>query len=356
MNRFKEVIFIYLSLLFIGFGRAESIAQTTIKMDNAAILYSPFNWVVASQGAKTINSGAYFKVFFSGTSCRLMTDTSADIEPFPQINVRIDGGPFTRYTLVSGNPTIIVASERNNHKHLLEVIVKSTSEWVDRWVKQQNGVTFTGLQFDSGTAVTAPVRKPFNVLIYGDSITEGVLVNPLTGLKGSLKETDRNDATQDYSWVLSQTLPIEVGVVGFGGTGITKSGSGGVPPLSTSYQFLWAGQRRSFLPAPDLIIYNEGTNDREDITATLTTIVKAHGALAPKAKQLLLQPFNGSHASEIKAVASADKTGNVTYGDTTGFLNSSTDTFDGIHPWGSVHVGILAPRLIKLIIPLLLSS
>jgi len=35
--------------------------------------------------------------------------------------------------------------------------------------------------------------------------------------------------------------------------------------LSASYQFLWAGQRRSFLPAQDLIIYNEGTNDQEDI-------------------------------------------------------------------------------------------
>jgi hypothetical protein len=167
-----------------------------------------------------------------------------------------------------------------------------------------------------------------------------------------LKETDRNDATQDYSWVLSQTLPIEVGVVGFSGTGITQSGSGGVPPLSTSYQFLWAGQQRSFFnPAPDLIIYNEGTNDQQDITATLTTIVKAHEILAPKAKQLLLRPFSGAHASEIKAVA--DKMGNVTYGNTTGFLDPSSDLDEGLYPWGSVHVGILAPRLAKLIMPLL---
>ena len=154
--------------------------------------------------------------------------------------------------------------------------------------------------------------------------------------------------------MLSQVLPIEIGVIGFSATGITKSGSGSVPPLSTSYQFLWAGQPRSFSnPTPDLIIYNEGTNDQQDITATFTTIVKAHKTLAPKAKQLLLRPFNGAHASEIKAVAAADKTGNVTYGDTTGFLNPSTDTHDGKHPWDSVHVGVLAPRLIKLIMPLL---
>ena len=326
---------------------------TTVKMNNTAILYSPFNWAVTSQGAKTINSGAYFKVFFSGTSCRLMTDTTANVVgPFPQINVRIDGGTFTQYTLAPDSPAIIAASGRNNHKHLLEVIVKSTSEQVNRWTKQQNGVTFTGLQVESGTTLTAAARKPFNALIYGDGITEGILVNPNIGLKGSLKETDRNDATQDYSWVLSQTLPIEVGVVGFGGTGITKSGSGGVPPLSTSYQFLWAGQQRSFFnPAPDLIIYNEGTHDQQDITSTLTTIVKAHKTLAPKAKQLLLRPFNGAHASEIKAVA--DKAGNVTYGDTTGFLDPASDLDEGLYPWGATHVGILAPRLAKLIMPLL---
>ena len=350
INRFKGLGFVLTCslLLIVGFGQAESVAQTTIMMDNAAILYSPFNWAVTSHNAKTINSGAYFKVFFSGTSCRLITNTSADIEPFPQINVRIDGGTFTRYTLAPGNPTITVASGYDDRKHLLEVIVKSTSGHVDRWAKQQNGVTFTGLQFDSGTTVTAPVRKPYNVIIYGDSITEAGVVHT------TLQDTDNNDATGDYAWVLSQVLPIEIGVIGFSATGITKSGSGSVPPLSTSYQFLWAGQPRSFSnPTPDLIIYNEGTNDQQDITATFTTIVKAHKTLAPKAKQLLLRPFNGAHASEIKAVAAADKTGNVTYGDTTGFLNPSTDTYDGKHPWDSVHVGVLAPRLIKLIMPLL---
>ena len=121
--------------------------------------------------------------------------------------------------------------------------------------------------------------------------------------------------------------------------------------MSASYQFLWAGQRRSFLPAQDLIIYNEGTSDQQDITAALTTIVKAHQTLAPKAKQLLLRPFNGAHTSEIKVVAG--KTSNVVYGDTTGFLDPSSDLDEGVYPWGATHVGILAPRLTKLIMPLL---
>jgi hypothetical protein len=60
--------------------------------------------------------------------------------------------------------------------------------------------------------------------------------------------------------------------------------------------------------------------------------VKEHEALAPKAKQLLLRPFNGAHPSGIQAVAAVDKIGNVTYGDSTGFLNPSIDTFDGKRP------------------------
>jgi hypothetical protein len=159
-------------------------------------------------------------------------DTGAEIEPFLQIKVRIDNGAFTQYRLTPDNSTITVASGYDDRKHLLEVIVKSTSERVDRWAKQQNGVTFTGLQFDSGATVTAPIRKPYNVLLCGDSITEGIVVNRYSGSQ----DTDCNDVTRDYSWVLSQMLPIEVGVVGFGSTGITKSGSGGahlyLPPIN----------------------------------------------------------------------------------------------------------------------------
>jgi hypothetical protein len=357
-------VVIGLSILVFGFGQAYSVAQTTasattyttIEMDNPAILYSPFNWAVTSHGAKTINSGAYFKVFFSGTSCQLATNTSEDAGAglFPQFLVRIDGGSFTRYELSPGNPVFTVASGRANHKHLLEVLVKSTSEFVNRWTPQQTAVNFSAIQFDSGATVTAPARKPYNVLIYGDSITEAIRVN---GFGSNIKETDQNDASQGYGWYLSQVLPVEVGVVAFGATGINKAGSGGVPGLINSYPYLWAGQPRSFSnPAPDLIIYNEGTGDAElnsDITASYTAIVKAHEQLAPNAEQLLLRPFNGAFSSQIQAIAANDKTGNVSFGDTTGFIDFSTDLCDNNHPWGSVHVGKLAPKLIQFIYPLL---
>jgi lysophospholipase L1-like esterase len=332
-----------------GTARAQATANS-IAMDNAAILYSPFNWGVTPQAAKTINAGAYFKVLFSGTSCRLTTDPSANAKPYSQFWARVDGGPFTQYTLDPTNSTFAVATGLVKRKHILEVVIKSTSETIDRWVRQRTGVTFTGLLLDSGATVTAPVRKPYNILIYGDSITEGVRVN---GYAGMANDTDRNDALQDYSWLLSQELPAEVGVVGFGATGINTAGSGGVPTLGKSHQYLWAGQLRSFSnPEPDLIIYNEGTNDGSSITSGMLAVVKALMEVAPNAKQLLLVPFNNSHAAELKAVVAAMGSSKVSYGDTKGFFNS-TDSSDALHPYGYAHIAFIAPRLASLVAPLL---
>jgi hypothetical protein len=342
--------FSLLCLWFMGGNVQGQVSTNRIAMDNAAILYSPFNWGVTAQAAKTINSGAYFKVLFGGTSCRLSTDTSSDLAPYSQFWARVDGGAFKQYTLSATNPVFVVATGLAQRKHLLEVVVKSTSETIERWTLQRTAVVFTGLWLDNSATVTAPVRKPFNILVYGDSITEGVRVN---GYVGIANDTDRNDALQVYSWLLSQELPAELGVVGFGATGINTGGSGGVPILGNSYSFLWAGQPRSFSdPEPDLIIYNEGTNDGDRITSGMVAVVKALLKAAPNARQLLLMPFNGAHASELKAVVTSVANSKVSYGDTTSFFNTA-DSSDSLHPYGYSHLSFIAPKMASLVTPLL---
>lgn len=181
-------------------------------------------------------------------------------------------------------------------------------------------VVLTGIVLDAGATVRAPIRKPYNILIFGDSITEGVRT---AGFAGIADDTDRNDATQDYSWLLSQELPAEVRVVGFGATGLTRGGSGNVPALPQSYKLLWSGQEQSFLPAPDVVIYNEGANDRVSITVAFETVIANLQAVAPNSQQLLLCPFNGSHATEIKAAVALAFSSRVIYGETTGFWDSA---------------------------------
>jgi hypothetical protein len=72
--------------------------------------------------------------------------------------------------------------------HLLEVIVKSTTETNSRWTPQNTAVVFTGLTLDAQATVRLPQRKRYNILIYGDSITEGVRT---LGFEGIQNDTDR---------------------------------------------------------------------------------------------------------------------------------------------------------------------
>ena len=113
---------------------------------------------------------------------------------------------------------------------------------------------------------TPTVTTLSDLLVYGDSITEGVLT--LGGSQAA--DTDHNDASVVYSYALAALLGTEIGVVGFGATGLSRGGSGGVPALGESWNQLWDGVPRSFSPRPDLILFNEGTNDgSNNITAQL---------------------------------------------------------------------------------------
>jgi lysophospholipase L1-like esterase len=337
---------------------AQSCFSLDVQMNDKSILYSPYNWGVDGSQAKTINPGAYFKVIIGGNSAVVHTDTSAVAEPSPQFWTRVDGGPLEQHVLAPGSPSFNVSLGPSDAcvlaqgHHLLEVIVKSTTETKSRWEPQSTAAVFTGITLDAGAAVAAPRRKKYNILIYGDSITEGVRT---LGYQGIQNDTDRNDAVRDYSYQLGQQLPAEIGVVAFGATGLTHGGSGGVPALGGaggSWNLSWKGAARSFAPQPDLVVYNEGTNDgSRNITDLMLAVVQDVQSVAPAARQLLLQPFNGGHGADLPLVAKAagDR---VSYASTAGFYSGA----DGLHPFGYSHMGDIAPKVAELCLPLLLLS
>lgn len=323
-------------------------AADTIAMSNAAILYSPYNWNVAGGQAKTINTGAYIRTIFDGTSVSLATDTTNNITPFTYLWARVDNGPWVALQLAAGNPTLSVATGLVSRKHVLEVVVKANSETITRWsATSQVMVTLTGIVVDTGKTLTAPVRRSKNILIFGDSITEGTLVN------GSASpDSARNDVLQDYAYMMSTAVDAEVGIVGFGGTGITV-GANTVPALPSAYNLIYTGVSRSFTsPAPDLVIYNEGTNDSGSITTGLQTVINGILATAPMSKHLILVPFNGGHLSEIQAAVAAIGNSSVTYQSTTGWY----DAADGVHPLGYNHIGLIAPKLFPVVASALYGS
>jgi len=351
------------SLTYAG-SSAPAPTTTNIAPDNVGFFYSPYNWAVSASTAETINSGAYFRTLLGGTAtCSIGLNIGA-ATPYSEVYARLSSGAWQKYTPTAAGAqswALTMPTGSTAGKYLLEVLVKSTTETQDRWNSQTTAVQFTGLTLDSGGATTLPAARKYRVLIYGDSITEGVRVN---GYSGITNDTDRNDNTLDYSYKLGGLLDAEVGVVGFGATGVTVGGSGNVPALPTSYNQLWSGQARVFSPVPDLVIYNETTNESGAALSALqpafSAVINGIGYAGTAntfsglngTRHLILQPFGGYQAANLQTIASGFGSANVVYGSTAG-LFSSADSSDGLHPYGYAHLGTLAPGVAALALPLL---
>jgi hypothetical protein len=265
----------------------------SISPGGPSLFFSPYNWFVTNTSASTINAGAYFKCIFQGNWANLSFDVSGMVNPPSQVYVQIDNGPQTPFVVA---PTITLAVPSNLTRgdvpwHTLHVLIKSTTETANRWSpsKPSTRVVFTGLTV---SAVAPWFPAPKNVLIYGDSITEGVLT-----LGGSQHyDTDHNDASVVYSHALGPLLGAEMGVVGFGATGLSRGGSGGVPALGVSWNQLWDGVPRAFSPQPDLVVFNEGTNDCGappapcGIAPAMATVLSNLLAACPAATLAVMQP------------------------------------------------------------------
>ena len=97
--------------------------------------------------------------------------------------------------------------------------MKSTTERGNRWKDgPSTRVILKSITTDGELARWVP--SDVNILIYGDSITEGVLT-----LGGAQKyDTDHNDASIVYSNQLAKLLGSEIGIIGFGASGLTHAG------------------------------------------------------------------------------------------------------------------------------------
>lgn len=337
-------------------------ATTTYPPNDPNLYFSPFAWQVTKDLAATINTGSYIKFLASGTLLNFKFDVSHMVTPVSEVYWRVDNGP---QTLALVQDSVSVTIPANNTAgipyHSIEVFVKSSTERANRWSAAGNStrIILTGIESDGALAPWIP--SDANLLIYGDSITEGVLT-----LGGSQPfDTDHNDAAVVYSHVLGSLLGAEAGVIGFGASGLTHRGSGGVVALGESWNQLWDGVPRSFTsPKPDLIVLNEGTNDGCDVTtpgcegtdiiALLTTVLKNLVSACPGVPIAVLELFNGGQITHLKAAVAAAGSADVHYIDTTGFYNLKYG--GSLHPTGPNDVAQIAPRIAQKLRPLLAKS
>jgi hypothetical protein len=318
-------------------------ASSTNPANSAGISYSPYNWNVNSTRAKTINAGAYFKTIFTGASCTLNFDLTGISTPYPYLVIRVDRTTLQRVQIAS-TVSVTMPTGQDNTSHLLEVVVDSTTETVNRWTSQANAVQLTGITLASGSeTLTAPQVKPDTMVIYGDSITEGVRTLAQTAANDAL----RNSAFVCWPLALGEHLNCEVGVIGFGATGITVAGSGSVPKLPSSYNFLWSGQSRVFNPVPKYCVWLEGYNDGSTNTVT-DGLAALNGMLSVMAgtKFVLFRPLSGTtQATNLQTIASTcNEPTRVAYVSTSGYWTTA-ESSDSVHPYGWSGVANIAPKM-----------
>lgn len=318
---------------------------------SSGLRYSPYNWNVTQERAFTNNSGASITTQIRGnpTKITLKFDVSKQSATVPsKVAYRIDDREWVIVPITATVDVPIPEALSNWTVHNLEIVLSTTSESVLRWVEPvPSAMRFLGIDTVPATCVAVkPPAKPLNGLVYGDSITEGInTVN-----KGG-DSTNRSDALQSWAFQLGDEIGAEIGVVGFGLLGMSRTANGGVPKLPESWRNISAMVTRDFTPEPDFIVINLGTNDKNgnipiptftsDYISTLNSMLDAMS----NTKMFVMVPFGGHYGvmTYQDIVLGVSDPARVFLVDTTGWWDTA-DATDGIHPWGYT-----APKHAKLL-------
>ena len=320
-----------------------------IAPDDANIVYSPYNWDVTSVRALSVNGGAYFRFRVAGgaTTITLNFDVAGLPAPLPRLLIRVDGALTSAFAeaAVASVVGTVIPSTNTWPDHDVEVYIDATTQIAPRWTTPTSVVKFTGITVTGGAGAmpTVPITKRgLRLLVYGDSIVEGV-------------RTRKGSGTDDVAWTsswmgwaaqLGYNLGAEVGVVGFGGQGVSVAGSGSVPAWPSSYNLVAAGIARAFTPAPDAILCMFGENDgAANIVAAYVATLTALVAATPAATKILcFRTLGGNQAANVQAAVAAMNatTARVSYVDTTGWFDN-THSFDATHPYGYEDIDRISP-------------
>jgi lysophospholipase L1-like esterase len=273
---------------------------------------------------------------FTGTAIAGNFDISVnDPTDMPTVAWRVDGA--ASWSVAEVGTTLSMGSNLSAGMHTITVIARGLDENKNRWSPPlTSSITFLGFDVTGGSVQASARPAQPKLEIFGDSITEGVVVqgNSYMGHSG---QCWKNDAVYSYPTQTGMMLKADYRQVGFGYQGLLKTGDGGVPAANDSFPWIYKDVPRDAWQ-PDMVVINQGTNDgskpaatfRAAYTTFLTTIRSAY----PNAKLVALRPFNGAQAAEIQsAVMVANTAGDqrVYYVDTTGWLGND-DFVDGLHP------------------------
>ena len=259
-------------------------------------------WVVNGNAAKTTAPGAYFDLAFSGQELILHFETKCLLSPFPHLWIQVDSG--ARVEVPIDKHLRVWTMEPGDHT--VRVIYKGANEMAHRWHEPFGGsVEFLGYDAEA-TGILPEPEKRKTIEFVGDSITEGILIDEALG--DGVKWFGRpyqDDVTAAYAWLTAEMLNLEPYIMGYGGVGVTKGGSGSVPRAQEAYPYCFAGAPVEY-DHPDYVLINHGANDRFSVAedfckgyVELLDVVVMHN---PDSKVIVLAPFCGCHEDALEAL------------------------------------------------------
>jgi len=249
--------------------------------------------------AVTTNPGAYLEFAYEGRMAVLHFDTTFYAEPYPHVWISVDDGakveaPICQFLRVEAQ------AEGN---HIVRIIFKSAVEMQHRWYEPLVGrVDFKG--YDAEKAGILPEDNRKTIEFVGDSITEGILVDPdympYTQYVSNCVFID--DSTATYAYLTSEKLNLRPLIMGYGAVGMLGGGSGSVPRVGLAYPYCFNEVKVGY-DHPDYILINHGANDRfgdvseylqryEELLALVTN-------MHPTSKIIVLSPFFGGFVEEL---------------------------------------------------------
>ena len=259
-------------------------------------------WVVNENAAKTTAPGAYFDLAFSGQELIMHFETKWLLPPAPHLWVQVDDG--ARVEVPIDRHLRVWAKTPGNHT--VRVIYKSANEMAHRWHEPFGGsVEFLGYDAEAPGKLPEPQKRK-TIEFVGDSITEGILIDEALG--DGIKWFGRpyqDDVTAAYAWLTAEALNLEPYIMGYGGVGVTKGGSGSVPRAQEAYPFCFDSAPVQYA-CPDYVLINHGANDRFSTTDAFCEgyreLLDVIAANNPASGIIVLAPFCGAHEDALETL------------------------------------------------------
>lgn len=254
-------------------------------------------WGREPESAVTTATGGKITVAFRGKAAVLHFDMLWCRPEYPHLWIILDDGGKAEATVSA----FLRVEAKEAGDHTVTVIYKGANENNHRWYRPLEGkVAFQG--YDADQAGVLPDEEKPLLEVIGDSISEGVLIDPFYRPDPKTDTFNRpyqDDVTATYHYLAAEALGLEPLVMGYGAVGMTHAGSGSVPRVGISYPYCYDGMPMTYDREPAYILVNHGANDRG---AAAEEYVRRYGELLdmlyekhPASKIIALAPFCGAH-------------------------------------------------------------